>query len=276
MSDIKQIQIDQLYPHPKNPRLVMRQDVIDGIAAQIEQAGQFDPANALLVRPVNGHYQIVEGHHRYRAARQLNLESIPCWVREMTDDEAYMRLALGNVQGELSPLEIGMHALEFVGTSNGGRGVKGGLSEYARMLGKDQAYITRVRQAAGVLNHIKPMTQVISLLDKAQHLAAIHKAPAELWPTLVQRVIDKQMSADQTRRMIESVTAFEIPEKWAFFLPPIRVTEAALDDPRFTPKTVQHLISLAETVDSLINQHEIDPAAYRQSFYNWLILRSFT
>lgn len=84
---------------------------------------------------------------------------------------------------------------------NGGRGVKGGLSEYARMLGKAQQHVSLYKQAAEVLNAIKNLhidvyvfldkaqnlevnyevyasakafSQENSLLDKAKHLAAIH------------------------------------------------------------------------------------------------------
>jgi ParB-like chromosome segregation protein Spo0J len=52
------------------------------------------------------------GHHRKLAAEQAGLASIPCWVRGMTDDAAFMALVLANSQSELSPLERGMHALK--------------------------------------------------------------------------------------------------------------------------------------------------------------------
>ena len=42
-------------------QLIDRQEVIDGIATQLEE---FDPAHALLVRPIGGRYQIVSRHHR--------------------------------------------------------------------------------------------------------------------------------------------------------------------------------------------------------------------
>ena len=41
---------------------------------------------------------------------------MPCWVREMSDEDAYMALALNNAQGELSELEVGLHALGAVET----------------------------------------------------------------------------------------------------------------------------------------------------------------
>jgi hypothetical protein len=101
----------------------------------------------------------------------------PDILEEMSDEEAFMLLVLSNAQSELSPLEIGVHALEAVGLGEHGRGKEGGLSEYARQIGKSQPYVTQVRQAAEVLKSAKTITQVMVLLDKAKHLAAIHSAP---------------------------------------------------------------------------------------------------
>jgi len=102
--------------------------------AQIERAGEFDPAHALLVRPlvIDDAFQIVAGHHRFAAARGAGLEAVPCWVREMDDDEAFMALVLANAQSELLPLERGIHALKVAEKAKGGRGLKDGLTRYAK------------------------------------------------------------------------------------------------------------------------------------------------
>jgi ParB-like chromosome segregation protein Spo0J len=46
---------------------------------------------------------------------------VPCWVREMSDEDAYMALALNNAQGELHPLERGYHALGVVEAGKHGK-----------------------------------------------------------------------------------------------------------------------------------------------------------
>ena len=64
------------------------------------------------MRKIKNVYQIVSSHHRKLAAEKAGITEVPCWVREMDDDEAYMRLVLENTQSELHPLEEGMHALQ--------------------------------------------------------------------------------------------------------------------------------------------------------------------
>ena len=67
-----------------------------------------------------------------------------------------------------------MHALHYVDKGQGGRGQKGGMSAYAEQVGKNRGNIQTYKNAAEVANLFNDK-QV--LLDKAAHLAAIHKLP---------------------------------------------------------------------------------------------------
>ncbi len=94
----------------------------------------------------------------------------------MSDEEAFLELVKANNQGELSPLEIGLHVLKYVEVSEGGRGKKGGLSEYARETGRSQGYISQVSSAAKVISQLMGFEPIL-LLDKSQHLSHISKVP---------------------------------------------------------------------------------------------------
>ncbi len=177
----------KLFPHPDNPRLIYRQDIIDTIAASIAEGG-FKPEYALLVRPFGDGYQVISGHTRLKAAQQAGCSVLPCWVKDLDDESAFMELVLANNQGELSPLEYGMHVLKYVELSEGGRGKKGGLSEYARVVGKGKSRLSEYQSAAKVV-HAVNCSDIGTLLDKANHLAAIHKAPADDWQPLTEWLV---------------------------------------------------------------------------------------
>ncbi len=81
-----------------------------------------------------------------------------------------------------------MHALHL-DLGEGGRGKKGGLSEYARTLGRDKDTISKYRMAAEVLEGAKLSTQVDGLLDKAKHLSALHALPRDCWPGAVEAML---------------------------------------------------------------------------------------
>jgi site-specific DNA-methyltransferase (adenine-specific) len=203
-NQITNLPITELQPHPRNPRLVMREDVIQSIQAGLSSG--FLPCYALQVWPINGTYQVLSGHHRLEAAKRAGLTEAPCFVRDDIDeDQAYMVLATANAQGELSPLEIGMHALHYVENDKRGRGASGGgMRGYAEAVGKDPAHITRYRQAAEVAESINCNDAINAYLDKAAHLAAIHKLPRECWGVAAKVMMRGDKSAKDTAAFVEN------------------------------------------------------------------------
>lgn len=203
-ANLEYIQTDKLVPHPKNPRLIMRQDVIDGIKTSIESSGLFNQKHSISVRPVGDYYEVISGHHRLEAAKAANCDLIPCWVEEMDDDKSEMELVLSNNQGELSPLEYGLHALHCVplGKVGAGRGNKDGLSEYARAVNRPQQTLDAWRKAANVFQTVKNYFEenypsagnfkASDFIDKPTHLAAIHASPSESWPALCDFLLTAQ------------------------------------------------------------------------------------
>jgi N6-adenosine-specific RNA methylase IME4/ParB-like chromosome segregation protein Spo0J len=204
-AELTLIRIDLIDDHPDNPRLVRRQDVIDAIAASLDV--EYPREHAISVRPLDGRFQITSGHHRKAAAIKAGLADIWCWVRELDDAAAHMELATANNQGEMDGLEIGIHALQQVPLSKGGRGEAGGLSAYARQIGKQRQHVSSYRQAATVFRQITskgaprgaPLSESAdispeSLLGRSRHLAAIHSLPDGAWLPAVQYMLDKKLS----------------------------------------------------------------------------------
>jgi ParB-like chromosome segregation protein Spo0J len=190
----------RLRAHPDNPRLFVRTEVVEQIAAQIARLGGFDPAHALLVRPFADAYQVIAGHHRKLAAEKAGLAAVPCWVREMSDEEAFMALVLANSQSELLPLERGLHALTAKGRANGGRGQKGGLSAYAETVGRTQQLITWEVAAAEVWKtHNHGCEFPSEKIPAARVLAELRVAASWLWPALVAALIAEGWNVDTAR-----------------------------------------------------------------------------
>jgi len=216
---MKSIPIDQLHPHPKNPRLIIREDVITAILAGLTNG--FHESHAIQVQANATGFVILSGHHRVEAAKRHGLKEVPCWVRDDLDDEAaYMLLATANAHGELSPLEIGMHALHYVAKAAGGRGKKGGLSEYAERVGKDAGDLSKYRNAARVVETLGTFQgfSVSTLLDKAAHLAAIHALPETAWPAAVVLMLKKELSAKDTKELVDVAAQGDTPKQieWLF------------------------------------------------------------
>ena len=83
------VRLDQVQPHPKNPRL----GDVGMISSLIETNGFY---GAIIVQESTGY--IVVGNHRYLAAKAHGLTELPAFVIDMDDDRA-MRIMIGDNRG---------------------------------------------------------------------------------------------------------------------------------------------------------------------------------
>ena len=87
----------------QQPRQSFSEESINELAESIKQKGILQP---LLVREVDGGYQLIAGERRFRAAQRLGLEQVPVMVREADDGETLELALIENIQREdLNPLE---------------------------------------------------------------------------------------------------------------------------------------------------------------------------
>ena len=265
MTDIQWLPIDRLYPHPDNPRLQLRDDVVERLTAEIRRH-EFRPEHAILVRPYETGWQIVSGHHRVEAAARAGITEVPAWVRDMDDDEAFMQLVLGNTQGELSPLEIGMHAWLAKRWDS-----VNSLKSYADRLGISSAYVGQLRNAADVIAMIRNSKlefSVLDLGDRAKHLYEISKAPRETWPALVDALVRHEWTVAEVASIVKQLREFNIPSEWQSWLQPAAVMRRFLADNRFDAGKVARIIRAADNVLKWIADNA-DPLD-ADEFTNWL------
>src|SRR4030042_563689 len=91
----KEIQIDLLVPHPENCNH-MEAQTCEKVKLHIMRTGNYEP---LTVRPhpvESGKFQVINGHHRLKALKELGHESVNCTVWEVDDDQTRLYLATLN------------------------------------------------------------------------------------------------------------------------------------------------------------------------------------
>jgi ParB family transcriptional regulator, chromosome partitioning protein len=99
----RRIPIDQLRPNPRNPRQNFSEPELDELAASITQRGIIQP---IVVRNVHGHFEIIAGERRWRAAQRAGMHDVPIVVLDANDTEALELAIIENVQRtDLNPLE---------------------------------------------------------------------------------------------------------------------------------------------------------------------------
>ena len=92
------IPLSEISDFPQHPFKVKMDDSMLEMADSVAKYGVLVPA---MVRPKEGGgYEMVSGHRRKMASELAQKETIPCLVREMTDDEAIIIMVDSNLQRE--------------------------------------------------------------------------------------------------------------------------------------------------------------------------------
>ena len=92
------LEISKIHPFKDHPFKVLDDEKMQDLVESIRINGVLSP---VLVRPVgNDIYEMVSGHRRMHAAMLLGMECIPAIIREMTDDEAIVKMVDANIQRE--------------------------------------------------------------------------------------------------------------------------------------------------------------------------------
>jgi ParB family chromosome partitioning protein len=98
--------IDLLHPGRYQPRGRFASDELEALAQSVRENGILQP---ILVRPhdkLGGHFEIVAGERRWRAAQLARLHEVPIILRSLDDRSALEIALIENVQREdLTPLE---------------------------------------------------------------------------------------------------------------------------------------------------------------------------
>jgi len=95
---IQSINLDKLLAHPDNPNKMSRANFAK-LVRNIERTGRYEP---LIVRPSperQGYFQIINGHHRWRALAQLGYKTADVVVWEIDDEQTDILLATLNRLG---------------------------------------------------------------------------------------------------------------------------------------------------------------------------------
>jgi len=100
---IERLKMSMVDRPQKTSRKSIDPDEVRELAESIREKGLIEP---IIVRPLNGRYEVVAGDRRYLAHRLLGLDEIECISKEMTDDECEVIKATENLQRvDLNPME---------------------------------------------------------------------------------------------------------------------------------------------------------------------------
>jgi len=192
---------DEIDANPYQPRAEVSENSVAELADSIKRHGMIQP---LLVRRKGERYELVAGERRWRAAQIVAMSTVPCIVRDVSDDHALQLTLIENLQREdLTAMEAARGYDRLISE------FKLTQSELAQQLGKSRVAITNALRLLTLPAEIQDSIQqgeiaeghgraLLGLADEAQL--------TETW----RQVVDKQLSVRETERLVQAKSALQL------------------------------------------------------------------
>ena len=98
LEKIVNISLNEIDDFPEHPFKVGNNEEMQDMAESIKTNGVLVPA--IVRKKEDGRYEMISGHRRKFASRLAGIETLPCVVRDYTDDEATIMMVDSNKQRE--------------------------------------------------------------------------------------------------------------------------------------------------------------------------------
>ena len=198
---LKNLPLEYLQRGQYQPRVNMRQDSLEELAASIKSKGIVQP---IVARPIAKkddiqRYEIIAGERRWRAAQMAGLAEIPAVIRDVPDEDAIAMALIENIQREdLNPLEesraLDRLIREFDLTH----------AEAAQAVGRSRASVSNLLRLQDLSDKVKPLLEDRKLdMGHARALLGIANATQQF--DVARQVVKKSLSVRETEVLVKRI-----------------------------------------------------------------------
>ena len=196
-----EIEVSMIRAFKNHPFKVIDDDKMHELVESIMLNGVLVP---VIVRPVeDGYYEMISGHRRLFAVKQIGLERIPAIVKEYDDDEATLAMVDSNLQREeILPSEKAYaYKMRYDAMRRkAGRPSKNNSSQFGRNFQTDIVLAEQVGESRGQLHRYLRLVELIpALLDLVDKKALAIVTAVEvsyLTPKVQEMLYDYMMEND--------------------------------------------------------------------------------
>ena len=197
-----EVDTDLLKPNPYQPRTSIDDGRIDELARSIRANGLIQP---IVVRKIDGGYEIIAGERRWRASQRVGLMKVPIVVRNIPDERMLAAALIENLQREdLNPMEEA-HAYrrladEFHLTQE----------QIADAVGKDRSSIANVVRLLKLPHEVRENVAAGALsMGHARAILGLQDENAQR--QLARDVVAKQLSVRETEVLVKKASEPQEP-----------------------------------------------------------------
>lgn len=191
------IPIEKLIPNQLQPRKDMGD--LSELTESIREKGIIEP---VIVRPKEGHYEIIAGERRFRAAQKAGMSEIPCIEHDIPDNEALEISIVENIQRkDLNVFEQAQSIqslAEMYGYSH---------EEIAKKIGKSRVTVSELIRLTDLPEHIQQQCLDLAINSKTFLLQLTKMEDPEKMAEILSRYSQQSFSRDEVKEQRKNQTA---------------------------------------------------------------------
>ncbi|EPS3401581.1 ParB/RepB/Spo0J family partition protein [Vibrio vulnificus] len=202
--ELTDIAVGQLQPGVYQPRKDMSPQALEELAASIQSQGIIQP---IIVRALqDGHFEIIAGERRWRAAKQAGLKRVPCLIKQVEDRAAIAMALIENIQREDLNVIEEAQALERLQDE-----FSLTHQQVADVIGKSRTAVSNLLRLNGLELEVKQFVSQ-KLLDMG-HARALLALEGEQQVEVAQQVASKALTVRQTEQLVKKCLTPKVEEK---------------------------------------------------------------
>jgi ParB family chromosome partitioning protein len=183
--EVVQLYLDDIIPNRFQPREVFDEKALKELAVSIKEHGVIQP---IIVRNVNGKYEIIAGERRYKASALAGMTKIPAIIRDLDDKESSKVALLENLQRKnLNPIEEARTYQKILEIDQMTQ------EELAKTMGKSQSAVANKIRLLSLPDEIQDSLLKEQISER--HARTLLNIPdAKKQKEMLKKVIDNKMS----------------------------------------------------------------------------------
>ena len=230
-SSFRQVPVEQIRRGEFQPRQNIPQEGLEELADSIRAQGLVQP---VVLRPVDGGYELIAGERRWRASQLAGLHEIPAVIKDVPDQAAAAMALIENIQREdLSPLEESQaikRLIEEFGLTH---------QQAAESVGRSRAAVTNLLRLLELEKETR--TLLADKLLEMGHARALLGLEGESQTAAARYIATKGLSVRETEKYIKKIKGTKVEKKQSTSRSPDVVSlEHELADQLGAPVSVQY------------------------------------
>lgn len=188
-----EVPVDSVQPNPRQPRSVFDEEALAELTFSIKEIGLLQP---IVVRSVDGGYELIAGERRLRASKEAGLSAIPAIIRTTDDADMLRDALLENLhRADLNPLEEAAAYSQMLADFGCTQ------EELASRIGRSRPQVTNTLRLLKLPTSVQ--TKVAAGVLSAGHARALLSLEdSEQMDALAKRIIAEGLSVRSTEEIV--------------------------------------------------------------------------